>query len=171
MFCGVICLIELRRYQTQIKNQFSDLSSVDLTWLRSLVVGFLLIRLIAVFVTLGFIFTIVFGITINYGFLGLFSNWIVLFLISFSSIASANCAGPNVYPSLPESERQALEAKAADVPFPEGLLWRAEKGGVVSHLIGTFHVHLPEHAAMVTRLEELTPQPETLEDLMQGRGG
>jgi len=84
----------------------------------------------------------------------------LLFLISFSSIAAANCAGPNVYPSLPESERQALEANAAEVPFSEGLLWRAEKDGVVSHLIGTFHVHLPEHAAMVARLEELSPPPE-----------
>ncbi|MCP4824430.1 MAG: TraB/GumN family protein [Shimia sp.] len=85
---------------------------------------------------------------------------ILLFLIIFSGIASANCAGPNVFPSLAESERQALESKAAAVPFSEGLLWRAEKDGVVSHLIGTFHVHLPEHAAMVTRLGELTPQPE-----------
>jgi uncharacterized protein YbaP (TraB family) len=84
----------------------------------------------------------------------------LLFLISFSNIAAANCAGPNLYQSLPASERQTLEAKAAEAPFSEGLLWRAEKGGVVSHLIGTFHVHLPEHAAMVTRLEELTPQPE-----------
>ncbi len=84
----------------------------------------------------------------------------LLFLITFSSIASANCAGQNLYPSLPASERQALEAKAAKVPFSEGLLWRAEKDGVVSHLIGTFHVHLPEHAAMVARLEELTPKPE-----------
>ena len=84
----------------------------------------------------------------------------LLFLISFSSIAAANCAGPNVYPSLPESERQALEANAAEVPFSEGLLWRAEKDGVVSHLIGTFHVHLPAHAAMVARLEALSPPPE-----------
>ena len=84
----------------------------------------------------------------------------LLFLISFSSIAAANCAGPNVYPSLPESERQAREANAAEVPFSEGLLWRAEKDGVVSQLIGTFHVHLPEHAAMVARLEGLSPPPE-----------
>lgn len=84
----------------------------------------------------------------------------LLFLLSFSSIVSANCSGPNIYPSLPTSERQALEAKAAAVPFSEGLLWRAEKDGVVSHIIGTFHVHLPQHAAMVTRLEELTPDPE-----------
>ena len=84
----------------------------------------------------------------------------LLFLITISSVASANCAGPNLYQSLPASGRQTLEAKAAQAPFSEGLLWRAEKDGVVSHLIGTFHVHLPEHAAMVTRLEELTPQPE-----------
>lgn len=84
----------------------------------------------------------------------------LLFLLSFSGIASANCAGPNLYQFLPASERHALEAKAAQAPFSEGLLWRAEKDGVVSHLIGTFHVHLPEHAAMVTRLGELTPQPE-----------
>ncbi len=82
---------------------------------------------------------------------------ILLFLLPLSNIASANCAGPNLYPTLPKQERQALETKAAQAPFSEGLLWRAEKAGVVSHIIGTFHVHLPEHAAMVARLEELTP--------------
>ncbi|SMP26514.1 TraB/GumN family protein [Shimia sagamensis] len=84
----------------------------------------------------------------------------LLFLLSFSSIASANCTGPNLYASLPDSERQALETKAAQAPFSEGVLWRAEKNGMVSHIIGTFHVHLPQHAAMVARLQELTPRAE-----------
>ena len=83
----------------------------------------------------------------------------LLFLLFFSSIASANCTGPNLYPTLPANERQVLEAKAAHPPFSEGLLWRAEKDGVVSHIIGTFHVHLPQ-VAMVARLEDLTPRPE-----------
>lgn len=86
----------------------------------------------------------------------------LLSLIAFSSSAFADCTDPNLYDTFPTQDRTALEAAASSVPFSEGLLWRAEKDGVVSHLIGTFHVHLPEHAVMVTRLQGLSPQPETV---------
>ncbi len=86
----------------------------------------------------------------------------ILFSFLFSGVATANCDGPNFYKTRPLAERTALEAAAAKVPYNEGLLWRVEKQGVVSHIIGTFHMHLPEHADMVTRIAELQPQPETV---------
>ncbi|GAA6181376.1 TraB/GumN family protein [Shimia sp. NS0008-38b] len=86
----------------------------------------------------------------------------LLFLISFSSSVAANCSGPNLFEQRPEAERTALIKKAQKTPFAEGLLWQIEKNEVTSYIIGTFHVHLPEHAAMVDRVRGLSPRPEQL---------
>ena len=82
-FCGLLCLLELRHYQKQIKNNFADIEDVDLTWLKILIIGFLIIRLQAVFVTLGYMTSIDLHLTINYSVLGQLSNFMVMFLISF----------------------------------------------------------------------------------------
>ncbi|MBO9474449.1 TraB/GumN family protein [Shimia sp. R10_1] len=86
----------------------------------------------------------------------------LLFMLGFSGAAMANCEGPNLFDQRPEAERTAMQNAAAEAPFSEGLLWRVEKDGVVSHIIGTFHLHLPQHAATVTRLRSLTPPPQQL---------
>ena len=82
-FCGLLCLLELRHYQKQIKNNFADIEDVDLTWLKILIVGFLIIRLQAVFVTLGYMTSIDLHLTIDYSLVGQLSNFMVMFLISF----------------------------------------------------------------------------------------
>jgi len=82
-FCGVLCLLELRHYQKQIKNNFADIEDVDLTWLKILIIGFLIIRVQAVLVTLGYMTSIDLHLTINYPVLGQLSNFMVMFLISF----------------------------------------------------------------------------------------
>lgn len=82
-FCGVMCLIELQRYQKHIKNEFADIEAIDLTWLKVLVIGFLVIYSQAVLVTLGFMTSIDLQVNINYPMLGQISNIMVMFLISF----------------------------------------------------------------------------------------
>ena len=82
-FCGLLCLLELRHYQKQIKNNFADIEAVDLTWLKILIIGFLIIRVQAVMVTLGYMTSIDLHLTINYPLLGQLSNFMVMFLISF----------------------------------------------------------------------------------------
>jgi AraC-like DNA-binding protein len=82
-FCGVLCLLELRHYQKQIKNNFADIEDVDLTWLKVLIIGFLIIRVQAILVTMGFMTSIDLHLTINYPVLGQLSNFMVMFLISF----------------------------------------------------------------------------------------
>lgn len=82
-FCGLLCLLELRHYQKQIKNNVADIEDVDLTWLKILIIGFLIIRLQAVFVTLGYMTSIDLHLTINYSLVGQLSNFMVMFLISF----------------------------------------------------------------------------------------
>lgn len=82
-FCGLLCLLELQQYQKHIKNEYADIEAVDLTWLKILIIGFLVIRIQAVLVTLGVISSIELSFTINYALLGQISNFMVMFLISF----------------------------------------------------------------------------------------
>ncbi|MEI6859799.1 MAG: helix-turn-helix domain-containing protein [Shewanella sp.] len=82
LFCGVLCLIELRRYQAQIKDKFANIENVDLTWLKILVIGFLFIRTDAILVSLAMFSSFEFNMNINYELLGLISNYTVLLLIS-----------------------------------------------------------------------------------------
>lgn len=82
-FCGALCLVEIHRYQKHIKNEFADIEAIDLTWLKILVIGFLIIRVQAVLVTLGFMTSIDLHINIDYGLMGQISNFMVMFLISF----------------------------------------------------------------------------------------
>ncbi|MBO9402389.1 TraB/GumN family protein [Shimia sp. R9_3] len=86
----------------------------------------------------------------------------ILFLLGFSGAAMANCEGPNQFEQRPLAERAAMLEAAEQAPFSEGLLWQVEKDGVVSHIVGTFHLHLPEHAATMERLRSLTPPPQQL---------
>ena len=78
-----MCLIELRRYHQHIKNEFSEIESIDLTWLKVLIIGFLTIYVFAIIVTIGFTINFTLGINIDYELIGLISNWSALFLIIF----------------------------------------------------------------------------------------
>jgi len=79
---SVLCLIELHKYQRHIKHEVAELVSVDLTWLKVLVVGFLVIRVNAIFVALAIIFSYEIGIQIDHETLGLTSNYAILLLIT-----------------------------------------------------------------------------------------
>ena len=80
--CGVLCLIELNNYQKQLKQQVAETESVDLTWLKALVVGFLIVRVVAVLTALAIISAYELGVYIDHEFLGLSSNYAVLLMIS-----------------------------------------------------------------------------------------
>jgi AraC-like DNA-binding protein len=82
-YCGILCLLELRLYQKKIKDNFADIEDVDLTWLKVLIIGFLIIRIQAILVTLGYMTSIDLNVSIAYSILGQISNFMVMFLISF----------------------------------------------------------------------------------------
>ncbi len=82
-FCGILCLLELRLYQKKIKESFADIEEVDLTWLKVLIIGFLIIRVQAILVTLGYMTSIDLNVSIAYEVLGQASNFMLMFLISF----------------------------------------------------------------------------------------
>jgi AraC-like DNA-binding protein len=81
-FCGILCFLEIRRYQKKIKDNFADIEEVDFTWLKILTIGFLVIKVVAVFITLGYMTSIDLSININYGVIGQLSNFMVMCLIS-----------------------------------------------------------------------------------------
>ncbi|WP_394204048.1 helix-turn-helix domain-containing protein [Shewanella waksmanii] len=82
LFCAILCLQELWRYQSKLKDNFADLESVDLNWLAILVFGFLFIRADAILVSLALFSSFEFNHQIDYELLGLISNYTVLILIS-----------------------------------------------------------------------------------------
>jgi AraC-like DNA-binding protein len=79
---SVLCIIEIRRYVHHIKTNFSDIERLDLTWLNILVVGFLLIHLWAVLVSVLILMSISFGIVTNFGIMGLIGNYTTFFMVS-----------------------------------------------------------------------------------------
>lgn len=79
---GALCLMELHRYQKQVKLEVADFESVDLTWLKMLVIGFLVIRINAIFVAVAIVFSYELGIIVDHELLGLTSNYAAMLLVS-----------------------------------------------------------------------------------------
>ncbi|MCL1112820.1 MULTISPECIES: helix-turn-helix domain-containing protein [Shewanella] len=79
---SILCLIELHRYNKHIKQEVADIESVDLTWLKVLVIGFFVIHINAIFVAIAIVMSYNIGIIVDHETLGLTSNYVVLFLIT-----------------------------------------------------------------------------------------
>lgn len=58
---------------------------------------------------------------------------------------SAECVGRNLIDELSVPARARLDAATADIPYREGLFWKAEKDGMKMALIGTYHFTHPRH--------------------------
>lgn len=67
-------------------------------------------------------------------------------------IAAASCAGTDLWPTLPEADRAAIEEAIDALAYPRGNFWRATRGDAVVHLVGTYHFDDPRNDAIVARL-------------------
>jgi AraC-like DNA-binding protein len=76
------CILEIRRYSSHIRTNFSDIERLDLTWLKMLVVGFLLIHLWAVLVSILILMSVSFGIETDFATMGLIGNYTTFFMVS-----------------------------------------------------------------------------------------
>lgn len=85
-----------------------------------------------------------------------------LALVLAAQGAGAQCAGTNLIAALPESDRAALQAAAAAVPYPDGNLWRATRGDQTVWLVGTYHFDDPRHAATMEKVAPLIGQAKTV---------
>lgn len=75
---------------------------------------------------------------------------------------AAQCLGTNMIAALPAPQQQALQAEVARHPYPEGNFWRAERDDKVLHLIGTYHLDDPRHAAVMAAIAPLIDAQTTL---------
>lgn len=83
-------------------------------------------------------------------------------LLSLPAMAGAACTGQNILDALPAADRDALRREADAVPFARGLLWRATQGGRTVHLVGTYHLDDPRHAATMARVAPLIDAATTV---------
>ncbi len=133
-FCGVLCLLELRHYQRQIKNNFADIEDVDLTWLKILVIGFLIIKVQAVLVTIGYMTSIDLHFAINYPVIGQLSNFMVMFLISFLIFFSLGVS--NLFHGIDSSIVTTPEKQSIDPAQVSALtLYMEEHKPYLNHLL------------------------------------
>lgn len=82
--------------------------------------------------------------------------------LSLAAPARAACTGQNLIDALPDADRRALYAAADAVPFPRGTLWRATRDGQTVHLVGTYHLDDPRHAATLARITPLIDAATTV---------
>jgi len=82
VFFSVLCLIDIRNSRQQIRDRYSSLEKIDLGWLNLLVIGFTIIRVWAVFVSLAIILAVHGSIPINFSFMGLTGNYTTFLLVS-----------------------------------------------------------------------------------------
>lgn len=146
VFCGVLCLLELNRYHKQIKNEFADIEAIDLTWLKILVIGFLIIYIQAVLVTLGLMFSINLHINIAYDVLGQTMSFMVMFLISFLMFYSLGIS--TVFKGI-ESDKVTEPTKAPIDPEQINILqaYMLEHKPYLNHLLNldnlSTQLHIP----------------------------
>lgn len=90
-------------------------------------------------------------------------GWIALLLTLLTTATqAADCTGRNLLDQIPAEARAKIESDAARAPFAKGNLWRATRGDAVVHLVGTYHLDDPRHAATLARLAPLLAKAQTL---------
>lgn len=135
VFCTVLCIKELLHYQKQIKNEFADIEKIDLTWLKILVIGFLVINLQSLIVPIGVISFVEFQTFIDYTFLGLTANYTSLVLISI--IIFFSLSGSDVFKGI---DKDKLKSDNDKEPISPALLQTItehmqEKKPYLNHLL------------------------------------
>lgn len=71
------------------------------------------------------------------------------------TVSASECVGTNLFETMTRDQRAEIDAAVAGVPFHQGLLWQASKGGQSMILVGTYHFGDPRHDAMLARLEPM----------------
>lgn len=81
-----------------------------------------------------------------------FLTCLALIFLMAAPMVRAECRGENLLAKMAPEERRALLAASDAVPYPRGNLWRAKRGDAVVHVVGTYHLDDPRHAAVMTRV-------------------
>lgn len=81
--------------------------------------------------------------------------WVAVLSAFAGAAAGASCAGTNLIAAMAEGERARLMARAHAVPYPQGNLWLARRGGEEIFLVGTLHMDDPRHDPTMARLQPM----------------
>lgn len=82
VFFSILCLIDIRHSRQQIRNRYSSLEKIDFGWLNLLVIGFTVVRVWAVFVSIAIILDVHIHINIDFSSMGLTGNYSTFLLVS-----------------------------------------------------------------------------------------
>ena len=110
---SVLCLIDIRHYRQQIRQQYSNLEEVDLGWLNTLVGAFLFIRVWAIFVSVAIILRSHVNSEVDFELLGLLGNNAVLIVVGALTIFSLKRS--SLYEGLDEQRRAADQQDVVNI--------------------------------------------------------
>lgn len=79
---SVMCLIDIRHCRQQIRKRYSNADEIDFGWLNFLVIGFLIVRVWAIFVSIALILSAHTQYVLDVEFMGLTGNYTVFILVS-----------------------------------------------------------------------------------------
>lgn len=68
-------------------------------------------------------------------------------LITAAPVAAQDCVGRNLFDAMAPDRLAEMRAATRDIPYHQGLFWRATKGDMAVTLIGTYHFADPRHDA------------------------
>lgn len=92
---------------------------------------------------------------------------LTLGLLTLPATLHALCTGPSFADVMTAEERAAVEAEIATMPYPEGLIWRAERDDRSLVVVGTMHAWDPRHEPL---LAEVAPHLATAQVLLVEAG-
>ncbi len=79
---SVMCLIDIRHCRQQIRKRYSNVDDIDFGWLNFLVIGFMVVRIWAVMVSVALILSAHTPYVLDVEFMGLSGNYTVFILVS-----------------------------------------------------------------------------------------
>ena len=83
-------------------------------------------------------------------------------LVLSSHAATAACVGRNLFDTMPAERLAAIRAASAEVPYNQGILFRAEREDQRITLVGTYHFGDPRHLPMLERLSPVIAEAGAL---------
>lgn len=86
----------------------------------------------------------------------------IVFFALLAAPGQAACTGTDLLAQMDAPDRKALYARADSQPNAQGLLWRAERGDEVIHIMGTLHTADSRHEKNMTILAPLIERADTI---------
>ncbi len=110
---SILCLIEIQQCRQQIRDRYSNVDTIDFGWLNFLVIGFLIIRTWAVFVSCAIILDVYAGLSVDFSTMGLIGNYITFLLVS--ALIFFSLTRSSLFEGLDNEKQQALKGDTAEI--------------------------------------------------------